>query len=171
MTDKEKAIIMAYTGVAMLTGEKIGIFYEYVGGLLGRSIFTHELADANVWELIKEKSKGDFISLCEEDNRLQKEGWIPIKTRDLTDKEKHELYDAFDINILELTPRESWTYCCRLPEEDQEVLVTTNLWENVTITTFHADEDGVYFEDYEDRDDLLAWMPLPKPYKTEGGTT
>jgi hypothetical protein len=75
MTDKEKAVAMAYTGVAMLTGEKLGIFYEYVGGLLGRSIFTHELADANVWELIKEKSKGDFIRLCEEENRPQGE-WI-----------------------------------------------------------------------------------------------
>ena len=114
---------------------------------------------------------GQLEGKLERTEELAKEGWIPIKTRDLTDEEKHELYDAFDINILELTPREAWTYCCKLPEEDQDVLVTTNLWEEVTITTFHADEDGVYFEDYEDRDDLLAWMPLPKPYKTEGGTT
>ena len=30
MTDREKAIVMAYTGIAMLTGEKFPIFHEYV---------------------------------------------------------------------------------------------------------------------------------------------
>lgn len=30
MTDKEKAVVMAYTGIAMLTGDKFDIFHEYV---------------------------------------------------------------------------------------------------------------------------------------------
>lgn len=65
MTNKEKAIVMAYTGVCMLTGDKLNIFYNYLENLLGRPIYTHELANANLWEVIKEKSKPDFLSLCE----------------------------------------------------------------------------------------------------------
>lgn len=64
MTDRERAIIMAYTGVCMLTGDKLEIFYKYIEELLGYPIYTHELADSKLWEKIKIKSKEDFISLC-----------------------------------------------------------------------------------------------------------
>ena len=62
MTDKEKAIVMAYTGVCMLAGDKFQIFHKYVEDIMGKPIWTHEmgfLADD-----IKEKSKADFIALC-----------------------------------------------------------------------------------------------------------
>lgn len=65
MTDREKAIVMAYTGVCMLTGDKLGIFYNYLEEILGYPIWTHELANARLCETIKEKSKADFLSLCE----------------------------------------------------------------------------------------------------------
>lgn len=66
MTDKEKAIVSAYTGVAMLTGDKFSIFHKYIEDILQRPVFTHELANLQVWEEIKEKSKADFIKLCKE---------------------------------------------------------------------------------------------------------
>ena len=64
MTDREKAIVEAYTGFVMLTGDKIGIFYKYVEEKLGRPIWTHELASEEVQEAIKNAAKGDFIKLC-----------------------------------------------------------------------------------------------------------
>lgn len=64
MTDREKAIVMAYTGVAMLTGEKFDVFHEYIEKILGRPVYTHELAFKSVWEQIKEKSKNDFLDIC-----------------------------------------------------------------------------------------------------------
>lgn len=67
MTDKEKAVVMAYTGVAMLTGDKFEIFYKYVEKIMGRPVFTHEFATCA--EEIKEKAKFDFLALCvEEEN-------------------------------------------------------------------------------------------------------
>lgn len=66
MTDKEKAIVMAHTGICMLTGDKFQIFHKYVEDIMGRPIMTHEigwLADA-----IKEKSKADFIALCADES-------------------------------------------------------------------------------------------------------
>ena len=66
MTDKEKAIVMAYTGICMLSGDKFQIFHKYVEDIMGRPVYTHEMADQAVVDKIKEKAKVDFIALCEE---------------------------------------------------------------------------------------------------------
>lgn len=60
MTDRERAIVMAYTGVAMLVGDKLDVFYRYAEELYGRPVFSHEFASLD----LKEKSKPDFIKLC-----------------------------------------------------------------------------------------------------------
>lgn len=65
MTDKEKAIVMAYTGIAMLTGDKFEIFHKYVEEIMNRPVFTHELA--TYAEEIKERAKFDFLALCAEE--------------------------------------------------------------------------------------------------------
>ena len=49
MTDREKAIVTAYTGITMLTGEKFSIFHKYIEDLLGRPVCTHELANEAIW--------------------------------------------------------------------------------------------------------------------------
>lgn len=72
MTDKEKAIVTAFTGVSMLEGEKFGIFHEYIEKVCGRPIWTHELADKRVWDEIKEKSKDDFLSVCRSEDPLDR---------------------------------------------------------------------------------------------------
>ena len=66
MTDREKAIVEAYTGVCMLTGEKRSVFNKYVNEIMGRSIYTHEFAYEYIQKELKEKSKDDFIKLCKE---------------------------------------------------------------------------------------------------------
>lgn len=71
MTDREKAIVMAYTGVTMLKDDKLQIFYKYVEEIMGRPIFTHEMVQ--LADEIKEKSKADFIALCADENN--KRGW------------------------------------------------------------------------------------------------
>lgn len=69
MTDREKAIVMAHTGFTMLAGEKFSIFHKYIEDLLGRPIWTHELANEAVWNEIKEKSKPDFLDLCKTEDK------------------------------------------------------------------------------------------------------
>ena len=65
MTDKEKAIVMAYTGVTMLSGEKFLIFHKYVEDIMERSVFMHEFGSELLWEQIKEKSRADFLKFWE----------------------------------------------------------------------------------------------------------
>lgn len=158
MTDREKAIIMAYTGVAILTGDKFSIFHKYIEDILGRSVWTHELADHNVCEEIKEKSKSDFLELCKNEETRE---WIPIKLRPGTDEEYEEFSQYGDC------PREYFrVFDSPMPDDDQEVLVTTR-WGDVRVDTWHRDVDCCYFEDNCDDDDVIAWMPLPEGYKKE----
>lgn len=85
--------------------------------------------------------------------------WIPIKMRPGTDEEYEEFSQYGDC------PREDFrVFECPLPNDDQEVLVTTR-WGDVCIDIWHRDVDCCYFEDYSDDDDVIAWMPLPEPYK------
>lgn len=65
MTKKECAIIMAYTGVVMLSGEDFSIYHRYIEDIMGRPVWTHELASESVAKEIKEKSRYDFLKLCE----------------------------------------------------------------------------------------------------------
>ena len=73
MTDKERAIVMAYTGVVMLTGEKFQIFHEYIERIVGRPIWTHELATEQMWETIKDAARSDFVKLCSGDREEDEE--------------------------------------------------------------------------------------------------
>ena len=88
--------------------------------------------------------------------------WIPIKMRPGTDEE----YEKF--SLYGDCPREDFrVFECPLPDDDQEVLVTTR-WGDVCIDNWHRDIDCSWFEDHEDIDEVIAWMPLPKPYEKEG---
>lgn len=64
MTLRERVIVETYTGVCMVTGDERNEVYKYMAELMGRPVFTHELADRNIQEKLKELSKPDFINLC-----------------------------------------------------------------------------------------------------------
>lgn len=138
MTDREKAIVMAYTGVCMLQGDEFNIFHKYVEEVIGRPVYTHELGELR--EKIREASKEDFLKLCKEDTGKEEhmEKWIPVSER--------------------------------LPEDNTRVLVTVKV-ENKEpkVRSGYYYMDGHFHIDngdcWESRDkELLAWMPLPKPY-------
>lgn len=38
--------------------------HEYIEKIMGRPVWTHELADKRIWQQIKEKSKSDFLEIC-----------------------------------------------------------------------------------------------------------
>lgn len=58
----------------------------------------------------------------------------------------------------------------RLPEDEGQYLVSCDNDYGVEIGRFYIDEDGErYFGcDWNDPDDIKAWMPLPEPYKDGG---
>lgn len=86
-------------------------------------------------------------------------GWIAIKTRPMTEEEK-DFYSEY------LFEGNGLIYECPLPDDGQEVLITSN-YGSVDKTTFYTD-CGNYFENYEDYDEVIAWKPLPEPYQPKG---
>lgn len=72
MTDREKAIVMAYTGICMLTGDKFQIYHKYVEDIMGRPVWTHEMALDSIADEIMAKSKDDFIALCVDESESDK---------------------------------------------------------------------------------------------------
>lgn len=115
--------------------------------LIKRNFEGRGLSDAQEIE----KDFNELLRLAEKALDSQ---WIPIKTRELTEEEKEEYPDC------------TFMYDCRLPEDGEEVLVTT--WAgDVALDTFCRD-DGCYFENYCDEEDVIAWMPKPEQYKKEG---
>ena len=61
MTDQERVIVSAYTGCLMCDFDMV---HKYIEKILGRPIWTHELASPAIQSEIQEKSKADFLSLC-----------------------------------------------------------------------------------------------------------
>ncbi|WP_202620953.1 hypothetical protein [Pseudoflavonifractor sp. 524-17] len=65
MTKMEKIIVSAYTGVLMCDFSDL---HEYIEKKLGHPVWTHELASKEVWAEIKEKTKADFMTICQTDS-------------------------------------------------------------------------------------------------------
>ena len=84
---------------------------------------------------------------------LEQTRWIPIKTRPMTAEEKEEIGHEY-----------AYMYDCPLPDDAQDVLIT-DCYGNVEVDTFCRDHEGFYFEINCDDDEVIAWMPLPQPYK------
>lgn len=140
MTKQECAVVMAYTGVVMLTGDNLRIYYKYLNDIMGRPVYTHELAFKEIQEKIKEKSTDDFLKLSREaSNALEQQSWIPVSER---------------------LPKES----------DGAVLITVNgevntgRYSEFSNTWYKGDMRGV------GGDDPIAWQLLPKPYEEKRGS-
>lgn len=64
MTLEERVIVEIYTGYCMTSGDERNAVYKYMEKLLGRPVYTHELAQKSVVKMLQEKSKDDFVNLC-----------------------------------------------------------------------------------------------------------
>jgi len=67
MTLKERVIVETYTGTCMITGGDREELYKYWAELMGRPVYTHEIASKEIQEQLQEKSKADFVALCRSD--------------------------------------------------------------------------------------------------------
>ena len=154
MTDGEKAIVMAHTGICMLTGDKFQTFHKYVEDIMGRPILTHEigwLADA-----IKEKSKADFMALCADESGSENPNeWISVSER---------LPEDFGLYLITL---ENGDVCqCEFNPDfiDEE-------HENGAFTYYHQYFDYAtlgMIDEEEEAVDAIAWMQF-EPFEPQEG--
>ena len=137
MTDREKAIVMAYTGVTMLKDDKLQIFHKYVEEIMGRPIWTHEMVQ--LADKIKEKSKADFMALCADENSNE---WIPVTE------------DAPPKGII-----------CLWCNEQGSVFTSAITYRTERISC--VGKHGYFHNGLENHGNIVAWMPLREPYRVE----
>lgn len=92
--------------------------------------------------------------------------WIPITFRKANDEEYEAIRAVYRSYFSDIPREEAKVYDCRMPDDGQEVLITTR-WGAVCEDTFHADAVLSGFEYQDDPDDVIAWMPKPEAYKKE----
>lgn len=89
---------------------------------------------------------------------LEQTKWIPVKWHIKTEVEEYEQY-----------PEGTVMLDCPMPENGEDVLITIKgkngqVWVEKDIAL--KDEDGWYTDGgYDWVDDVIAWMPLPNPYR------
>ena len=64
LTKEQAAIIGAYTGISCAP---FSVIHEKIEQVLGRPVWTHELASKDVWAEVKDKVKAEFLELCYDD--------------------------------------------------------------------------------------------------------
>ena len=149
MTDREKAIVMAYTGIRMLTGDKFQIFHKYVEDIMGRPIMIDDIGWLE-YE-IKEKSKADFMVLCNDESSSEKQTkWIPVSEK--LPKPYTWVYATCKSLV---DDRKNWVIdTCYVPNKKiaQEYMISD--WGNVPMLNMGDAE-------------VIAWMKWirPEPYK------
>jgi hypothetical protein len=78
----------------MLTGEEFNEFHKYVEYIMGRPVWTHELANEEVKNEIIENSKDDFLDLCKE---AVTDGWVKCEDRLPEDSQYVLVYYEYDV--------------------------------------------------------------------------
>lgn len=63
LTKEQAAIVGAYTGYLAGPFEEM---HEYIEKIMGRPVFTHEMASEALSEEIRARSKADFIEIVRE---------------------------------------------------------------------------------------------------------
>lgn len=90
--------------------------------------------------------------------------WIPITDRPMTKEEEKEVCKQWGVK--ELEGWEKRVFTCQLPEDGQEILISTR-W-GVKMDKCEWDPDcGCGLEENGDWDGIKAWMPLPNKYEEE----
>ena len=65
-------------------------------------------------------------------------------------------------------PKGEWIPCSeRLPDKNGWYLVTVQGYETLTDVSLYSDDDGCAWGDVSAKQKVIAWMPLPKPYRGE----
>ena len=176
MTDREKAIVMAHTGICMLTREKYGVFHAYIEDIMGRPVYTHELATQSISEEIKEKSRNDFIKLCMEEQETCADAISRQAVNTLIDELARAISDerccisrgrstaTIMRDILHLPPATPQQRIGRWIPVSERLLEKNGYY--LTTTMYHEVYCDFWVEDRFNRTEaVIAWMPLPKPYK------
>lgn len=103
------------------------------------------------------RKKGRWVSTEQPEPK-----WIPVKMRPMDSEEREYWEDQFGEK---LEDEDAVLFDCPMPEDGQEILVSYRKW--ITMDKCEIDGGCYGLEGNGDWEDVIAWMPTPKPYKGE----
>ena len=89
-----------------------------------------------------------------------KQQWIPIKTRPMTEDERQYFEEQVGV---EFSDDDAVFFDCPMPDDGQEILVSYRKW--ICMDKCEIDCGCYGLEGNGDWDGVVAWMPLPDLYK------
>ena len=89
--------------------------------------------------------------------------WIPVKMRPMDTEERKYWEDQFGE---ELADEDAAMFDCPMPEDGQEILVSYR--KRISMDKCEIDGGCYGLEGNGDWEDVIAWMPLPEPYRDDG---
>ena len=140
----------------------ITLALQEISEQMGVNVDKHELARALAYDRDQYRKGFEAGWLAREKDVRH---WIPIKTRPLTDEERKSLSQYYGSKI---DPADEWAFDCPMPEDGQEILISTSWGVSTDYCEFDCTDDGMglySLEDNGDWDGVKAWMPMPEPYK------
>ena len=147
----------------------------------GKEITNYDI-QKEMWERCKRQAEPceDCVSRKSLKHKLQERhdffidaygGFINLPQKDKARVDAIATCIAMVVNEPPVKPTQNWIPVSeRLPEENGFYLATCDgeiCGENEPFTGLAEYENGKWVDDEEDYQCVLAWMPLPKPYKTE----
>lgn len=107
----------------------------------------------NKWGVLLPSEASEAIDMAIE--ALSEDKWIPIQYHEITKEEREENGYPKD-----------WVYFldCVMPQDDQEILVQAKNGE-IRWDVCYEDDGFSLDSGWDWKYDIVAWMPLPKPYK------
>lgn len=103
---------------------------------------------------------GDEIDDVEDAPTIEPQKWIPVKFRPMDSEEREYWEEQFGE---ELAEKDAVMFDCPMPEDGQEILVSYRNW--ISMDKCEIDGGGYGLEENGDWEDVIAWMPLPEPFK------
>lgn len=91
---------------------------------------------------------------------IEPQKWIPVKFRPMDSEEREYWEEQFGE---ELAEKDAVMFDCPMPEDGQEILVSYRNW--ISMDKCEIDGGGYGLEENGDWEDVIAWMPLPEPFK------
>ncbi|MBR3280127.1 MAG: hypothetical protein IKG01_14680 [Lachnospiraceae bacterium] len=88
--------------------------------------------------------------------------WIPVKFRPMDSEEREYWEEQFGE---ELADEDAVMFDCSMPEDGQEILVSYRKW--ISMDKCEIDGGCYGLEGNGDWDGVIAWQPLPEPYKED----
>lgn len=132
MTLKERVIVSAYTGYLMVQGEELKYLYEYAEKVTGRKGWqTIDFAEA---ELLQNRSKADFLRLCEGNYSVfNHEDFDKLEKMVADDPELKDRYSSITLaggqREIRLWDKKDEYGCCGMMEAAREYSRGLALWE------------------------------------------